>query len=55
MADIRPMESGYKRRHRRVCDKCRSWELDYSIKGWIKCEKCGRLYSRKHKFEETIE
>lgn len=55
MTEARLSESGYKRKHQKVCDICNSPELDYSIKGWIKCLKCGKLYSRKHRFEEMTE
>jgi len=48
-------ETGYKRKHQKVCTKCKSPDLDYSIKGWIKCGKCGKLYSRKYKFDVRVE
>ena len=55
MAETRMMESGYKRRHLPVCDRCGSNDLNYSIKNWVKCDNCGRLYSKKHKFDRVVE
>lgn len=48
-------DSGYKRKHNKVCDVCGSSDLNYLIKGWIKCDSCDRLYSRKHKFNTEVE
>jgi len=49
-------ESGYKRRRWPVCDRCGSTDLDFiKIKGFVKCDSCGRLYSKKHVFERRIE
>jgi DNA-directed RNA polymerase subunit RPC12/RpoP len=55
MAEVRLSESGYKRKRENICDRCGSRDLIYPQKGWIKCEYCGRLFSKKHKFVKEIE
>lgn len=52
---VRLMEHGYSRKRRKVCDDCGSDELHYHIKGYVKCDRCKRLYAKNHKFDVMIE
>lgn len=52
----RPMETGYKRKRWKICDMCGSRELDFTYqKEWIRCENCGKIYSKGHEFAREIE
>jgi len=56
MTEPRLSETGYKRKHQKVCTRCKSPDLDYtSIKNWVKCVKCGKLYSQKYDFDVIVE
>jgi len=53
---VRMMESGYKRRRWPICDFCKSRDLNFQdVKGYVRCDNCGKLFAKKHKFEKVIE
>lgn len=56
--NVKQNETGYKRKHNKVCDRCRNSDLIYNskgLKGWVKCGHCGKLFYKNHKFNRVIE
>jgi uncharacterized Zn finger protein len=56
MIDVRLRQSGYKRRRIKACDKCGALgQFIHIDKHFVKCERCGKLYPKNHKFKSMVE